>query len=89
MLEHSGPARRIAMCRHQPRRFVVTPEPRRIRRADRAAIDQHFVGARHLHRRRIKHRTIELYPPLGDQPLGVAARARRPAHDGGLRLGET
>jgi len=81
-LEHRRAPLRVAVGGHQPDRLVVAPEPSRLGRRDRLAVDGEHVGRADLHRRRRQDRAVQADPSGGDQPLDLATRRHAGARQG-------
>ena len=81
-VEDGRPPPRVAVGDEQSGRLVIAPQPRPLGLWQRPAVDQHVVLRTDIDRRRGQDGAIEAHPALGNEPLGIAARAQPgPRHD--------
>ena len=69
------PSLRVARCRHQAHRLVITPQPGRFRRPHHLAIHHDLVGPGYLDGRGRQHAPVELDATGLDHRLRFPARA--------------
>ena len=72
-VEHGGAPLRVRMRRDEAPGLVVAPQPRRLRRGQRVAVDQDAVLRGHVARRARQHLAVDAYAALRDPALRVAA----------------